>query len=176
MKENKVLLLSVLASALIIVISGCVTPTKDNKPKPMQTIPPQQVDPAPVTEQPSTEQAPEKKDIRHKIKSGDTLSDLAEKYYGKSDKYRIIAEYNDLKENSFLKVGQIILIPVTDGQEYPDKLTREKGVAPKSHTKYIKHSIQPGETLSDVAKIYYDSYSKWRILAKQNGLRKNTNF
>ena len=167
-----------MVSVLLMVISGCATPKPKNPVQ--QPIEPTKVivslppDKSISNDTDGAEPPPEGKVIEHKVKKGDTLSDLAEKYYGKSDKHRIIAKYNDLKKKSVLKVGQIILIPMTDGKEYPEKPNGKKDKPRKDHTKYIKHSIQPGETLSDVAKLYYDSYSKWRILAKFNGFRKNT--
>ena len=173
MKKNKVPILSLLVPALLMVISGCVSTAKESMPKKPQTTTQNQIEKEidPVFK---TEQTPEKKDILHKIKWGDTLSDLAKKYYGKSNKWRVIAEHNNFENNTVLKVGQIIQIPMLDGKEYRVNTTQIKSVTKKFDRDYIKHSIKPGETLSDVAKIYYDSYSKWRILAKFNGLRKNT--
>ncbi|MBW7454134.1 LysM peptidoglycan-binding domain-containing protein, partial [Paenibacillus sepulcri] len=47
----------------------------------------------------------------HIVQKGDTLSNIARKYYG-SDKYiKLIAEYNQLADNDDVKVGDVLKIP-----------------------------------------------------------------
>ena len=76
MKTHTMLILSLLASALLVVISGCASPAKESIPEKPQTTTQNQIekeiDPDHQAEQfPSNqEQTSEKKDIFHKIQRG----------------------------------------------------------------------------------------------------------
>ncbi len=50
-------------------------------------------------------------DIIHEVKSGETLGDIAKKYTGQLMNYKEIAEYNNIKDATKIKVGQKIIIP-----------------------------------------------------------------
>jgi len=49
--------------------------------------------------------------IVHRIRPGESLSQLALIYYGDPEKYPIIARYNNLRDAKLIRVGQEILIP-----------------------------------------------------------------
>jgi len=49
--------------------------------------------------------------ILHKIRPGESLSQLALVYYGDPQKYPIIARYNNLRDAGLIRVGQEIVIP-----------------------------------------------------------------
>lgn len=49
--------------------------------------------------------------INHVWKDGDKYYKLAEKYYGDSRDWWVIAKYNQLPTESHVKIGDIILIP-----------------------------------------------------------------
>ena len=49
--------------------------------------------------------------IVHRIRPGESLSQLALAYYGDPEKYPIIARYNNLRDARLIRVGQEILIP-----------------------------------------------------------------
>lgn len=53
--------------------------------------------------------------ILHKLKSGDNLASLALKYYGNSLYYPIIAEFNQIKQDSKVKAGERLRIPKITG-------------------------------------------------------------
>jgi nucleoid-associated protein YgaU len=65
--------------------------------------------------QPPAEPAPDEEDTAriHEVVAGDTLSKLAQKYYGKSSEYMKIFEANrDILDNpDLIKVGQKLRIP-----------------------------------------------------------------
>lgn len=52
-----------------------------------------------------------KRHVVHRIRSGESLSQLAQFYYGDPEKYPIIARYNKLRDAGLVRVGQEILIP-----------------------------------------------------------------
>lgn len=60
-----------------------------------------------------TESSPNPKTpITYIIKTGDTLWDIAKKYYGDGSKYTIIANENDISNPNMLTIGDSITIPV----------------------------------------------------------------
>ena len=56
-----------------------------------------------------------KREIEHKIEQGDSLSVIADLYYGDFRQFPRIAEYNKIYDASKIKVGQIIKIPEIEG-------------------------------------------------------------
>ena len=60
--------------------------------------------------------------IVHTLMSGESLSKLAQKYYGDYKRFDIIAEYNNMEDATRVKIGQEIKIPVIEGLPfYADK-------------------------------------------------------
>ncbi len=60
--------------------------------------------------------------IVHALMPGESLSKLAQKYYGDYKRFDIIAEYNNMEDATRVKIGQEIKIPVIEGLPfYADK-------------------------------------------------------
>ena len=53
--------------------------------------------------------------VLHTIQHNESISILAKKYYGDPKKFQIIAEYNQLKDATKVKVGQKVKVPVVEG-------------------------------------------------------------
>ena len=71
----------------------------------------------------------------HKIKTGESLSKLAKRYYGDPDNFLIIAEYNNITDATLVKVGQEIKIPGIEGvKSSPKKKAKKK---PKKEIKSL---------------------------------------
>ena len=118
--------------------------------------------------------------IVHTLQPDETISTLAEKYYGDYRKFHLIAEYNELEDATKVTVGQEIKIPVIEGmpiiadraaiqtdtgelsKPFPGEIITVKG--------YITHTVQPEETLSKLAKMYYGDLKKYDIIVKFNNL------
>ena len=118
--------------------------------------------------------------IVHTLQPNETISTLADKYYGDYRKFHLIAEYNELEDATKVTVGQEIKIPVLEGmpivvdraaiktdsgetsESMPGEIITVKG--------YITHSVQTGETLSKLAQMYYGDLMKYPIIAKFNNL------
>jgi tetratricopeptide (TPR) repeat protein len=62
-----------------------------------------------------------KKYVVHRIKSGESLSELAMLYYGDYRKFSIIAAYNNLTDATRVRVGQEIRIPEIEGRVFPEE-------------------------------------------------------
>ena len=122
--------------------------------------------------------------ILHTIKPGETISSLADKYYGDYRKFHIIAKYNEIEDATRLDVGQQIKVPVIKGMPIiagthdirteggdPASLMGEDVVVIK---RYVLHVVKPGESLSKIAGIYYGDFKKYDLIAEFNGLASPT--
>ncbi|MBL0715457.1 MAG: LysM peptidoglycan-binding domain-containing protein, partial [Desulfosarcina sp.] len=118
--------------------------------------------------------------ILHTVKPGETISSLAAKYYGDYRKFHVIARYNEIVDATRLDVGQEIKIPVIKGipiiADMHDIRTEGGAAAgPMSEDvmvvqRYVLHVVQPGESLSRIAGIYYGDFKKYDVTARFNGL------
>ena len=86
------------------------------------------------------------KSVKHKVKSGDSLSKISARY---NVTIRSIKRANGLTRNT-LKIGQILTIP---------------GVS-ASRSNPARHKVVRGDTLSEIAQKYGTSVSKIKTLNK----------
>ncbi len=56
--------------------------------------------------------APEKTPKSYTVVKNDTLWGIAKKYYGSGEKYPVIASANNISNPNFIKIGQVLTIPV----------------------------------------------------------------
>ncbi|MGD9302603.1 MAG: LysM peptidoglycan-binding domain-containing protein, partial [Desulfobacterales bacterium] len=118
--------------------------------------------------------------IVHTLQPNETISTLADKYYGDYRKFHLIAEYNELEDATKVTVGQEIKIPVLEGMPImadPAAIKTDSGDAPEAMAgeiitvkRFITHRVQPGETLSRLAQMYYGDLMKYPIISKFNNL------
>jgi nucleoid-associated protein YgaU len=125
-----------------------------------------------------------KRYIPHTLQPGESISTLAEQYYGDYRKFHLIAEYNALEDATKVTVGQEIRIPVIEGTPIvADRaaIRTDTGEAPETMPgeiitvkRYVNHTIQPGDSLSKLAQTYYGDYRKFDLIAKFNGFEDPT--
>lgn len=122
-----------------------------------------------------------KRYIVHTVQGDETIATLAERYYGDYRKFHLIAEYNELEDATKVGVGQEIKIPVIEGTPIiadpawiqtdsalpADALPGEVIIA----RRFILHTVQPEESLSKLAVMYYGDYSNYDLIAKFNNLK-----
>ncbi|NNL76895.1 MAG: LysM peptidoglycan-binding domain-containing protein [Desulfobacterales bacterium] len=123
--------------------------------------------------------------IVHRMQPDESISTLADRYYGDYRKFHLIAEYNELEDATKVTAGQEIKIPVIDGMPIiadPSTIQTDSDKAPKSTPheiitvkRFITHTIQPGESLSKLAQMYYGDYTKFDVIAKFNSLQDGIN-
>ena len=121
-----------------------------------------------------------KRYIVHTVQADETISTLAERYYGDYRKFHFIAEYNELEDATQVRVGQDIKIPVIEGvpiiadpatiQTDPGETTEPLPGEIITVKRFIIHTVQPEETLSKLAKMYYGDLSKFDVIAKFNDI------
>ncbi len=89
--------------------------------------------------------------VKHKVRSGDTLSQIAERY---GSSVREVARANDISNYNRLRIGQVLSIPTRGYRGYPEN----PGI----------HVVRKSETLSSIAAMYRVRVSD---IVKWNGLR-----
>ncbi|MCH2133249.1 MAG: LysM domain-containing protein [Phycisphaerales bacterium] len=96
------------------------------------------------------------------IKPGDTLGHIAQQYYGKANKWYLIAEANPEVDPSWLTVGRELVIPVGPVEQPAAKAV--SAPAPTGRT----HTIGDGETLSSIAEDHLGHERHWYRLYELN--------
>jgi tetratricopeptide (TPR) repeat protein len=102
----------------------------------------------------------------HIVKKGESLSTIAKTYYGDYKKYAVIARYNNIQDVARVNPGQTIKIPILPG------LSTATGDMPEN-TKpdgYVWHTLEPGQSISKLAQIYYGDYRQFHLIARFNGM------
>jgi membrane-bound lytic murein transglycosylase D len=106
--------------------------------------------------------------VRHRIRSGETLSQIARRY---STTTSVIKSYNRIR-GSFIRAGEYLIIPVPQNKNYhksyrtyantaSSKTTRKRVTVPKGHKK-ITYLVKKGDTLGEIAEVYNTRASKIR--------------
>lgn len=132
--------------------------------------------PAPVNTQPAK---PAGTEIIHYVASGETLYEIAKKYYGSGDYWRMIAEHNPGKVRPGGEVNQGVrlvvpnragLAALSDDFVPVDEATaRRMGVAPRTSRGAVTTiEVKEGDTLSKLAAEHLGSGSKWKLLMEAN--------
>ncbi len=121
----------------------------------------------------------------HTIKPGESISKLAKMYYGDYQEFPTIVRFNNFTDATRVQVGQKIKIPEIPGLPFMvPKYEEEIAGKPSSDSipyfqkpgkdilsgEYVEHIIKPGESISELAKMYYDNYQKYPVIAKFNNL------
>jgi len=120
--------------------------------------------------------------ILHTIQQGESISTLAQHYYGDYRKFHLISQYNKLEDATKVRVGQQIKIPVIKGIPIladSSEIRTDSGKAPKAKSgeiitvkRFIIHIVKPEESLSGLAQLYYGDYNKYDLIAKFNDMEK----
>jgi tetratricopeptide (TPR) repeat protein len=118
--------------------------------------------------------------ILHTLQPDESISTLAQRYYGDYRKFHLISQYNELEDATRVTVGQEIKIPVLEGLPIiaePSEIRTDSGQVPQALTDeiimvkgYITHIVQPQESLSKLAWTYYGDYNKFDLIAKFNNI------
>jgi membrane-bound lytic murein transglycosylase D len=112
--------------------------------------------------------------VRHKVKSGDSLLKLANKYHTTTD---IISQVNELKSNVII-AGKHLIIPVAlkslDAYSLSQEQRLAKTQSKKSGAYKLKHIVKSGDTFWDLSREYkvnLRKLAKWNAMAPTDTLR-----
>lgn len=92
----------------------------------------------------------------HTVVPGDTLWDLAQRFYGDPWLFALIAAANHIPNPNLIFPGHVLVIPPRPGPPPPS--------APVTHT------VVPGDTLWDLAKRFYGDPFRYHQIAAANGI------
>jgi LysM repeat protein len=121
------------------------TPTPTLGPEPTPTI---EATAAPVS---SPSPPPSPSPITHVVQAGETLSEIARMY---DTTLEAIVQANDLADANAISVGQVLLIPSSAPETPTEEATTEPIPTPSSPVGQRIHVVEPGETLSEIARMY----------------------
>jgi nucleoid-associated protein YgaU len=105
----------------------------------------------------------------HVVASGETLSAIAQKYYGDANLYQLIEKANPRLNPLQLRVGQKLLIPDRDTTRAPGAqapLPKPAGPEPASANEF--HEVQPGDTLARIAARRFGREALWEKIYELN--------
>ncbi len=107
--------------------------------------------------------AKEVKNISYKVKSGDTLSMIAQKHHVGINE---IIKINDIKPNDVIKINQTLKLPITFKKN--KKISKSKKLAtPVSKRKNKEYKVISGDTISSVA---YTHHCTTKALLNANNM------
>ncbi len=108
--------------------------------------------------------------VQYKIRSGETLGHIAQKYQISAS---LLRQVNHLK-GSKIRAGKMLMVPMVAQAERVDQKAK-KALSEKHKTKHkVVHIVSLGDTLWDLAKAYNVSINKivgWNKLSEQSILR-----
>ena len=151
------------------------TPTPGNRSQPpTQALPgepgptvdplPQDVDPGVNDGMPATR--------THVVAAGETLSDIAQKFYSDPNLYPLIEKANPRLDARRLRVGQKLLIPDRDTPQASGAAPQAQGPAqtPPDATGAAAgdYEVQPGDTLARIAARRFGRETLWEEIYKLN--------
>ncbi len=128
-----------------------------------------QPEPAPEPEpEPEPEPAPQPRNppqsppqyTQYTVKENDTMSSIAEQWFGDATKWDLIAKANPLVDPARLKIGQTLRLPPKD--------TEREEVKEAAGDRPIAYTVRSGDTLTKIARAYYGSDRHWRLIYDAN--------
>jgi len=106
------------------------------------------------------------------VRPGETMESIAKAELGDATKWTIVASANPRIDPLKLRPGMTLRIPIdpTNIQGKPNPAHEANApppAAPDEPTR-IEYVVRPGDTLGGIARTYYSSASKWRIILEAN--------
>jgi len=107
------------------------------------------------------------------VKSGDTLTTIAERFYDDGTRWRLIFKANKLDDPDLLTVGSKLTIPPLKpapsvGNSPVEPAPPVVGVGTKPGQTYI---VQKNDSLGEIATRFYGTSTKWKLIAEANQIR-----
>jgi nucleoid-associated protein YgaU len=101
----------------------------------------------------------------YSVREGDTLSGIALDWYGDPDRWHLIAQANPTVDPLRMRVGQVLRLPPRDQEA--SRTTQVPARRPAGEREII-YIVQAGDTLSSIARMYYQDMARWRVIYDTN--------
>ena len=107
---------------------------------------------------------------KHTVAAGDTLSEIADLYYGRAGRFGVILEANPHLEGPHaLKIGAIITIPAPpDPVSAKAARTTARPSRPPSHAAATTYRVRRGDSFYSIARAHYGSGLRWTEVFELN--------
>lgn len=102
---------------------------------------------------------------RYKIRKGDTLSEVAQKF---GTSVTLLREVNRLPRRHLLQIGKTLFIPKLPSSSRRSTISKKDAV---TNGKHLVYSVKRGDTLWDISRVFKISI---KDIKKFNGMRRNT--
>jgi len=111
------------------------------------------------------------REILHTVSSGETLSSIAQRYYGSANQWSIIARANPGIDPNRLQIDQQLRIPPVDAH-VPERSaagsSRPNQQAAPAARDVQTYVVQPGDTLSSISIRFYRTANQWSKIHEAN--------
>jgi LysM repeat protein len=105
---------------------------------------------------------------QYTVRRGDTLAQIAVRFYGDAKRYVDIARANNITNPAAIRVGQVLRIPDVSGQ--PVISTPVTTPAPTSPATEQRYTIKRGDTLAQIAVRFYGDAKRYIDIARVNNI------
>lgn len=145
-------------------------PTIPNAPPP--TV--EQAAPPVAAAEPSREPAVIPPSFRERIvRPGETMETIARAEFGDASMWTVIASANPRVDPMKMRAGMTLRVPLdpTNIQGKPNAALAKQTAAPApspTESARIEYVVRQGDTLGGIARTYYNSAAKWRIILDAN--------
>jgi nucleoid-associated protein YgaU len=126
----------------------------------------------------------ERKDVKHIVQLGDSLYKISLKYYDTPKYQNFLAQYNQIRDVSTIKIGDELIIPAEprevtiatsttskEEQNVVETSSNEQSDSDSSSETVQTHTIEKGDTLYKISLQYYESSEYQDYIAEVNGIR-----
>lgn len=88
--------------------------------------------------------------VKHKLRKGESISKLAQQYYGDYKQFHVIAQFNGMDDATRVKVGQIIKVPKVAGLPFyePSQTASAEKKASEPESSEQEEEMAPKEVLT----------------------------
>lgn len=110
----------------------------------------------------------------HVVRSGETMETIARAELGDSSLWTVVASANPRVDPLRLRPGMKLRIPLDpdniQGKPNPAlaQAPQKKPEAPSAEPARIEYVVRSGDTLGGIARTYYNSAAKWRVILDAN--------
>lgn len=107
------------------------------------------------------------------VRSGETMETIARAEFGDASMWTVIASANPRVDPMKMRAGMTLRIPLdpTNIQGKPNPAIATPSAtpdAPSAESARIEYVVRSGDTLGGIARTYYNSAAKWRIILDAN--------